>query len=116
MTIRLQLAALLLVPAPGLAASPDSASDLIAVTYACAGDVEVPVMYVNPPEGQGYAVALIENRLVGMRHAMSASGARYRSGEGAGDYELWGKGDRATISTGPEDAGRIIHADCEARN
>lgn len=118
MTCRLVLAACLFFPVSGLAASPEpetsTGQELISVSYDCEAGVEIPVVYVNPPEGNGYAVALVDGRLVGMRHVVSASGARYRSGEGAEDLELWGKGDQARFAVGPEDDSRTIHADCTA--
>ena len=86
--------------------------DLIPVTYLCEGGVEVPVVFVNPKGNQGYAVAQIDGRLVGMRQAVSASGARYRSGDGADAYQLWSKGNGAVISDGQD---RVLFQDCTAR-
>lgn len=87
---------------------------VISMSYRCERAVEVPVVYVNSSEGASYAIALIDDRLVAMRRVVSASGARYRSGAGIDDYELWGKGDSALISFGPEDDSQVLLAECVA--
>ena len=89
--------------------------DLIPVTYVCERGVEIPVVFVNPEGGDAYAVAQIDGKLVGMRQAVSASGARYRSGDGADAYQLWSKGDSATVSFGADGRDAVLFQDCTAR-
>ncbi|WP_374302227.1 MliC family protein [Paracoccus sp. (in: a-proteobacteria)] len=91
------------------------ANDLESVTYVCERRVEVPVIFVNPEGGASYAIARIDDSLLGMRQVISASGARYRSGDGAGDYQLWTKGDTAMISVGPDGQDRTLFGDCRAQ-
>ncbi|MTE01328.1 lysozyme inhibitor [Paracoccus sp. YIM 132242] len=89
--------------------------DLIPVTYVCERGAEVPVVFVNPDGGQAYAVAQIDGKLLGMRNVVSASGARYRSGDGADAYQLWSKGDGAFISFGADGQDQTLFQDCRAR-
>ena len=105
-----------LVLSAGLAATTAAAQgdDLISVTYVCEGAVEIPVIFVNPADGPGYAVARIGDNLVGLRSVIAGSGARYRSGDGLEAYQLWSKGDTATISVGPERQDKVLFRDCTA--
>lgn len=88
---------------------------LIPVMFVCERGVEVPVVFVNPEGGESYAVAQIDGKLLGMRQVVSASGARYRSGDGADGYQLWTKGDTALISAGPDGDDAILFGNCKAR-
>lgn len=87
-------------------------ADLIPVTFTCERGVEVPVVFVNSESGESYAVALIDGRMLGMRRAVSASGARYRSGDGADAYELWTKGNTAMVSVGADGNDTVLFQDC----
>lgn len=89
--------------------------DLVSVTYVCERGVQVPVVFVNPGSGEAYAVARIDGKLLGMRQAVSASGARYRSGDGADAYQLWSKGDNALISFGADGQDKTLFGDCAAQ-
>ena len=91
------------------------ADDLIPTTYLCERGVEVPVVFVSPGGSEGYAVAQIDGKLVGMRQAVSASGARFRSGDGADAYQLWSKADSALISYGADGQDRVLFRDCKAQ-
>ncbi|MBW7056550.1 MliC family protein [Paracoccus bogoriensis] len=107
--MRPALAALfLLLPLAALAETPD----LQRVTYECERGVTLPVIYVNGPDEHAQAVAWIEGGLRILRIARSASGARYREGEAG--YEIWGKGDMAVLSYGPEDAQTVLLSQCRA--
>lgn len=99
--------------APTLAAA--QADDLVSVTYRCERGVEVPVVFVNPEGGDSYAVARIDDRLLGMRQVVSGSGARYRSGDGPQDYQLWSKGDMAMISVGADGQDKVLFQECTAQ-
>lgn len=87
-------------------------SDLISVTYLCDGGVEVPVVFINPQGGDAFAVAQIDEKLLGMRQVISGSGARYRSGDGPDAYQLWIKGEDAMISVGPDGKDRMLFGTC----
>lgn len=107
-------AALAMLAAAGLAAVP-AAGDLLSVRFACAGGTGLPVVFVNPEGGPSYAVVELDGRLIGMRQVVSGSGARYRSAANADlpvEYQLWIKGDRATLSAGPDGQDRIVFSDC----
>lgn len=82
------------------------------VTYRCDRDVEIPVVFLNQDGGVSIAVAVIENRPVILRDVIAASGARYRSGDDANGYQLWVKGDSATISVGEPDSEVILYSQC----
>ena len=107
--MRLALSALLLLlPAAALADAPE----LLPVTYECERGVTLPVVYVNGPDGSAQVVAWIEGGLRVLQIARSASGARYREGEAG--YELWGKGETATLSHGPEGSATVLLSECRA--
>lgn len=107
--MRPALAALfLLLPATALSEAPE----LLPVTYECERGVTLPVIYVNGPGDHAQAIAWIEGGLRVLRITRSASGARYRE-VGAG-YEIWGKGDTATLSHGPEGSATVLLSECRA--
>ena len=107
----------ILTPALACAATMALAQgdDLIPITYLCERGVEVPVVFVSPDDGDSYAVAQIDGKMVGMRQVVSASGARYRSGDGADAYQLWSKSNGAMISFGADGQDQMLFQDCQAR-
>lgn len=107
-------AGLLALATPACAMIPQGATpEQVPVTYRCAGDVTVPVVFVNPPQSEtGYAAAVIEGKLMVLPLVISASGARYRSEVPAPGYQIWVKGDDAMITKGPEDADTPVAEDC----
>ncbi|MGP9804601.1 MliC family protein [Paracoccus sp. NSM] len=107
--MRPTLAALfLLLPPAALAETPE----FLPVTYECERGVTLPVIYVNGPDDHARAIAWIEGGLRVLRIARSASGARYR--EDAAGYEIWGKGDSATLSHGAEGSETVLLSECRA--
>lgn len=107
--MRPALAALfLLLPPAALAEAPE----LLPVTYECERGVTLPVIYVNGPDDHAQAIAWIEGGLRVLQIARSASGARYREGDAG--YEIWGKGDTATLSHGPEGSETVLLSECRA--
>ncbi|MFV0302300.1 MAG: MliC family protein [Paracoccus sp. (in: a-proteobacteria)] len=111
----LRLSALCLVlAAPACAMTPRGEKiEQVPVTYRCAGGMSVPVIFVNPPNADaGYAAAVIEGRLMVLPLVISASGARYRGDTPAPGYQIWVKGDEATITKGPEDADVPVAEGC----
>ncbi|WP_299904849.1 MliC family protein [uncultured Paracoccus sp.] len=107
-------AGLLALSMPACAMTPAGEKiEQVPVTYRCAGDVTVPVVFVNPPESDtGYAAAVIEGKLMVLPLVISASGARYRSDTPAPGYQIWVKGDDAMITKGAEDADAPVAEDC----
>ena len=98
------------------AMAQESAGDVIQQTYICARNVEIPVTFVNTAEGESYAVAMIDGQMRAMHQVVSASGARYRTGEGKEAYQIWTKGDDlASVSYGAEDDETILFQDCTGR-
>ena len=113
----LRLAAgLLALAAPACAMTPQGEKlEQVPVSYRCAGDVTVPVIFVNPPASDtGYAAAVIEGKLMVLPLVVSASGARYRSDTPAPGYQIWIKGDDAMITRGAEDADAPVAEGCTA--
>ena len=111
---RISFLALPFLVTPAMA--QESAGDMIQQTYICARNVEIPVTFVNTPEGESYAVALIDGQMRAMRQVISASGARYRSGDGEDAYQIWTKGnDLAIVSYGAEDKDTVLFQDCTGR-
>ncbi len=92
--------------------SSSAADDLQHVIYACERSVRLPVVYVNPAEGDSYMVALIDGELRPMRRVISASGARYHTVDDTQPYELWSKGDKAVVSYGRAEASKQLFEDC----
>lgn len=84
---------------------------LLPVTYLCERGVTVPVVYVNGPDDDTHAIALIEGQLRVLAVAVSASGARYREDDAG--YQIWSKGRNATISYGPDGAATTLLEQCE---
>lgn len=113
MSLRLT-AALLLLATPALADTQKRPKlERVPVTYRCAGDVTVPVIFVNPENvDAGYAATVIDGKLMVLPLVISASGARYRSDDPAPGYQIWVKGDEAMITTGPEDDDKPVAEDC----
>lgn len=85
-------------------------TELLPVTYTCERGVSLPVAYVNGPDDEAHAIALIEGDLRVMQIAVSASGARYREGDSG--YQIWSKGADATISYGPDGNEVTLLTDC----
>lgn len=114
-TISLRLsAALLLLATPAFAmVQKGPKPEQVPATYRCAGDVTVPVIFVNPAHSDaGYAATVIEGRLMVLPLVVSASGARYRSDDPAPGYQIWIKGDDAMITTGPENDDKPLAEGC----
>lgn len=86
--------------------------DLIKATLLCQGESAIPVVFVNPANGGAYAVAVLENELIAMHSVVSASGARYRSNDGPDTWQIWARGDRATVSREYDGQERVRFQDC----
>lgn len=111
---RLPCAALLLLAgvAPALAQPAPAADEILPVTFTCAGNGALEVVFVNTAGGNSYAVLLDGAELVPMRVAISASGARYVALAQGDGRVLWTKGRTATLYAGSGDAERVVKADC----
>ena len=99
---RLALAALILAATPALAVTPAMPEDeIFAARYGCEGDTPLEAVFINTASGNSFAVVALEGRAIPMAVAMSASGARYLSEPDVDgvQYELWTKGNEATLST-----------------
>lgn len=136
----LALAALILAAAPALAQTPDPASPdstapgtdagllpapedvLLRFHYGCEGDTGFDAVFVNTASGNSFAVIGLDDRLIPMEVAISASGARYLSvadaaqaGAEGVQYQLWTKGMDATLSTLDGEAETEVMQGCTAR-
>lgn len=87
-------------------------SDVMSGSYACGDGVTIPAVFITPASGESHAVVLIEGELVFMRVVVSASGARFRGDGGADAWELWTKGDSATLAQGAQGQERVRYQDC----
>ena len=99
---RLALAALVLAASPALAVTPAAPEDqVLTARYTCEGDTPLDAVFINTAAGNGFAVIALEGRAIPMAVAMSASGARYLSEPDVDgvQYQLWTKGNEATLST-----------------
>lgn len=97
--------------APGTGS--DTGDQVLMARFACDGGTGLDAVFVNTAGGSAFAVIGIDDRLVPMAVAISASGARYVSipdlqadgadGDAAGApgirYQFWTKGDTARLST-----------------
>lgn len=133
----LALAAFILAAAPVLAQTPDPASPdgmeagtdagllpedvLLRFHYSCEGETGFDAVFVNTAGGNSFAVIGLDDALIPMEVAVSASGARYLSvvgegGEAVGDvqYQLWTKGMDATLSTLDGDTETDLMTGCTA--
>ncbi len=138
---RLALAALILAAAPAFAQTPDPASPdsaapgtdagllpapedvLMRFHYSCEGEKGFDAVFLNTAGGNSFAVVGLEDALIPMELAISASGARYLSvaepeaaeaGTDAVQYQLWTKGMAATLSTIDGEAETDLMVDCTA--
>lgn len=113
------VALVLALPAPAQTMSPEALSAppgadpsaVLVERYRCERGVEVPVVFVNAPQG-GYAVVQIDGRQVAMAQAVSGSGIRYRGIDPDLPYLLLGKGDTARFLFGPDEV--VVLDDCRA--
>lgn len=86
----LLLAALLVAAAPALAETAlQPQDDIQSVSYACAQDQTMEVVFLNTAEGNSYAVVMVEGELIPMQIAVSGSGARYLSIGPQPTRQLW---------------------------
>lgn len=70
-----------------LAGAPAAAQDVapaLALTYVCDGGAVLQVAYLNPPEGDSYAVVAYAGQLVPMHAGPVASGVRYIAFDASG--------------------------------
>lgn len=87
----------LLLAAPAGFASAEGL-EVLPVNYQCDDGVRMPVLFINTADGESLAVAVIQGNLVPMQIQLSASGARYGGMDPQLSFELWIKGDQATVS------------------
>ena len=66
-------------------------------TYACDRGVQLPVSYINPSDEVGFAVMMVEGKLVTMRAAPTGSGVRYIALDEQDSYRLYTKGNEAFV-------------------
>lgn len=108
----LTAAAMITLGLPALAQG-EAQDQILAVSYRCAGDATLDVVFLNTAAGNGYAVMQSPDGLVPMRIAPSGSGARYEAVASDDGRVLWTKGEDATLYDGP-DLSRTVMADCRA--
>lgn len=117
-------------PTPAPAATPEAGTEapapadmLLRFHYTCADDKGFDAVFLNTAGGNGFAVVGLDDALIPMEVAISASGARYLSVADAPDaepaadavqYQLWTKGMDATLSTIDGEAETELMADCTA--
>lgn len=87
--------------------------DYMSMHYSCDREVPVQVTYVNAAEGS-LAVLMLENRQVVLENEVSASGARYGTGDDSGSYVWWSKGDSAFLMWRKQGEETTILDNCHA--
>lgn len=90
--IALAVTTLVMAGCASVAAAPGSTSD--ALRYSCAGGKGFTAAWNQPGDRVKVSAGGVTKSLPGAR---SGSGARYASG----DFEIWGKGETATLSGFP---------------
>lgn len=104
---------LLAVAAPSWGVARPVQTEFTPVTYKCERDVELPVIYVSDVQGRSNLIMVIDDKLLILPQVVSASGARYRDADKAAiSYELWNKGDKATILYGSTEDAKTLYEDC----
>ncbi len=102
----------LAVAAPAGPASAEGL-ELLSADYQCDDDSRMPVLFINAADGESLAVAVIQGNLVPMKQQPSASGARYGAMNPRLSFQLWIKGDQATVSdTSKADAAAELLMTC----
>lgn len=95
-----------------LAASPafagSNATTANTVSYACADNEILQVVYVNGADGNNFAIIQQAEEMVALKQAVSGSGVHYTPVSKDYSYELFTKGNTAQL----EDQDGVILADC----
>ncbi|WP_254446696.1 MliC family protein [Ruegeria sp. HKCCD8929] len=68
------------------------------VVFTCEWGVTLPITYIDPSDEPGFAVVMVDGKLVAMRQARSGSGVRYVAVDEQDGYWLRIKGRDATVS------------------
>lgn len=89
---------LLLALSAGTALTGEPAPHMKSVHYLCERGVGIPATYINPAEGEGLAVIVVEGKQVALRQGRSGSGVRYIALDEQDSYRWHTKGDRAVLS------------------
>lgn len=101
-------------PKPALQAEIVGEDSLDDMSYTCEGDASLQVVFVNTATGNSYAIVLEQDRMIPMKIAESASGARYLSVGTEGSYQLWTKGDSADLVALDGDTETPLRSGCTA--
>ncbi|TKW66602.1 MAG: hypothetical protein DI616_08860 [Paracoccus denitrificans] len=104
--MRIALPALLLC-LPAMAAHAESKT--FTRTYACPNDMAFQAAFINAGD-ESFAVVTSDGHLVPLTIAVSGSGARYVSADGA--VELWTKGPAATLGVRGENGDVMQTEEC----
>ncbi|WP_171121341.1 MULTISPECIES: MliC family protein [unclassified Ruegeria] len=92
--------------------------DILPVTFTCENNVSLQVTYFNATDGSSAAAMLVDDTLISLKQAPSASGIRYESTGEDGTYILRSKGWDAMVSflaTGDAASEQDILKDCSSR-
>lgn len=106
--MRFPILLLCMLPGAALAQSSDAPAEMFSVDYSCADDRRLQASFINAGE-ESFAVIHEAGRLVPMKIAISASGARYLSADER--LELWTKGPEATLTLSGDDE-VVLYKDC----
>lgn len=75
-------------------------AETISATYLCERGVDVPVIYINPSQGEDPVIEVLmaEGRLIQLEQIVPASGARYGRPSDGSFYEWWEHQGEATLN------------------
>lgn len=104
-------ALLALLPLPALAQDPAPA---LTQTYLCAGGAVLQVAYLNPADGESYAVVAFGGQLIPMQAGISGSGVRYVALDPASGLVWHTKGDEGFLAHDTAEDQQTILGDCAA--
>ena len=93
---------------------PEDGAFISQVLFLCERGVEVPVSYVNTPQGDSFAVAHLDGKQIPMIQTVSGSGTRYRSVLQQEPYILHAKGEGAIFLYGEGEDPADLLMDCTA--
>ncbi|MBM7323908.1 MliC family protein [Agrobacterium sp. S2] len=89
------MSAVILGAFPGIAAADKTTVD--SVSYSCADNQTMQVVYVNGSDGKSFAILLQMDEMIAMREKAAASGAVYQAIDSNYTYTLITDGNQATL-------------------
>lgn len=102
------------VPVPEAVAEAVPPETIETLSYACADNKTMQVVYVNTSLGNSWAILLEQDEMIPMQVVPSASGAVYHPISPDYHYELLTKGRNADLTAITDGKEETVKADCSA--